>query len=428
MYLWIGAVGLCTACGSPATEGSDPKALPVQVACPVVREVTLTRDYPGYLESETFVDLVGRVNGTLQRKCFMPGGRVHRGQLLFVIEPTLYEDEVRQAEAALKTARAQADYAASSYARMQEAVKSEAVSRIQCLEAESRVAETQAAVSRAEAALETARTRLSYCYVKAPCDGLIDRCPYAVGTYIGGGTQPVRLATVYQDRRMYAYFEVSDNQYLTFLLNQAASSKIPAAAHHVTLQVGNEGQRTWEGKLDYLSPEVTTSTGTLSLRAVLENPEGVLRPGQYVRVNLPYAQVSKAILVPDASIGTDQLGRYLYVLNDSNVVQYRPVKVGELTPDGYRIISSGLLPTERYVTQALLKVRQGLQVQPEPVTPAVPADVVSLLPASGTPSVSSTASETPAAAFPISFGMSDTTSVSGTPAVVEKNLPVSTSK
>lgn len=181
------------------------QALPVDVAKPLVENVTLTKDYPGYLEAESTVDLVGRVNGTLQSKNFAPGSRVRQGQVLFVIEPTLYENSVKQAEAELKTAKANLEYAVSSYQRMKEAIKSDAVSRIQYLQAESHVAACEAAVSNAEAALKTARTNLSYCYVKAPCDGVVDVSAYSVGAYIGGALQPVKLATVYKDNRMYSY-------------------------------------------------------------------------------------------------------------------------------------------------------------------------------------------------------------------------------
>src|SRR5699024_8243376 len=149
------------------------------------------------------------------------------------------------------------------YQRMKEAIKSDAVSRIQYLQAESHVVACEAAVSNAEAALKTARTNLSYCYVKAPCDGVVDVSAYSVGAYIGGALQPVKLATVYKDNRMYSYFNIADNQYLTYELTQEAASKIPAETHFVTLRLGTDGAQAWKAKLDYLSPNVTLTTGTL---------------------------------------------------------------------------------------------------------------------------------------------------------------------
>ena len=364
MITFAWTVCVLTACDKNKPSQTGMQALPIDVAKPLVENVTLTKDYPGYLEAESTVDLVGRVNGILQSKNFAPGSRVRQGQVLFVIEPTLYENSVKQAEAELKTAKANLEYAVSSYQRMKEAIKSDAVSRIQYLQAESHVSACEAAVSNAEAALKTARTNLSYCYVKAPCDGVVDVSAYSVGAYIGGALQPVKLATVYKDNRMYSYFNIADNQYLTYELAQEAASKIPAETHFVTLRLGTDGAQSWKAKLDYLSPNVTLTTGTLRLRAELDNPDGMLRPGLFVSVTLPYDEARNAVLVNDASIGTDQLGKYLYVVNDSDIVNYRHIEVGQLADHNMRVVKSGLSPSERYVTKALLKVRQGMKIKP----------------------------------------------------------------
>lgn len=354
---------LLVGCGKK--EASKPaEALPVEVAKPEVENVTLTRDYPGYLTAETTIDIVGRVNGVQLAHYYTSGQRVKKGQTLFVIEPTLYQDALEQAEASLKTAKADLDYARSNYQRMKEAIKSDAVSRIQYLQAESNVAACEAAVSNAEAELQTARTNLSYCYVKSPIDGVADLGEYSDGAYISGAGSPAKLTTVYNDRRMYAYFDISDNQYLTYELLRDAKTKIPGEVHTVTLRVGMDGSKTWQGKLDYLSPSVSLTTGTMRLRALLDNPDGVLKPGLYVSVNLPYATAENAVLVDNASIGTDQLGKFLYVVTEGNIVNTRHVEVGQLVDGNRRIITSGLSPDERYVTKALLKVRQGMKIQP----------------------------------------------------------------
>ena len=340
------------------------EALPVEVAKPVVKDVTLTRDYPGYLTAETSIDVVGRVNGTLLSKNYPSGERVKKGQTLFVVDPTLYQNAVKQAEAALKTAQANLVYAQSNYDRMKEAIKSDAVSRIQLVQAESNVESCEAAVSNAVAELKTARTNLSYCYIKSPIDGIADLAEYSDGAYISGEGSPVKMTTVYKDDKMYSYFDISDNQYLAFELLRAADTKIPQADHYVTLRVGTDGSKTWRGKLNYLSPSFSLTTGTMRLRAELDNPDGILKPGLYVSVTLPYATAEKAVLVDNASIGTDQLGKFLYVVNDSNVVSSRHIEIGQLVDDGMRIVTSGLSPNERYVTKALMKVRQGMKIQP----------------------------------------------------------------
>lgn len=337
----------------------------ISVARPLVEDITLTKDYPGYLTTEQTVNLVARVSGALQSASFTPGSRVKKGQLLFVIEPTIYKDDVLQAEAQLKTAQAQVEYARNQYARMKEALKSDAVSRIQVLQVESSVAEATAAVSTAEAALNTARTNLAYCYIRAPFNGTVSRSLYDVGSYISGAVQPVTLATIYKDDRMYAYFNVADNQLLSMLLAAGKNPDVPLPKD-VFVRLGENGTQTYPATLDYLSPNVDLNTGTLNVRANLNNPEGVLKSGLYVSITLPYAQQRNAVLVPEASIGTDQLGKYLYVVNDSNIVRYRHIVPGQLIGDTLRQVMSGLSPNELYVTTALMKVRDGMKIKPVP--------------------------------------------------------------
>lgn len=338
--------------------------LAISVAKPIVKDITLTKDYPGYLTTEKTVNLVARVNGTLQSVSYAPGGRVKKGQLLFVIEPTLYNDKVAQAEAELKTAQAQLEYARNNYSRMKEAVKSDAVSQIQVLQSESSVTEGVAAVSNAEAALSTARTNLGYCYVRAPFDGTISKSTVDVGSYVGGSLQPVTLATIYKDDQMYAYFNVADNQWLEMSMNnQQPTKELPKK---IMVQLGKEGTESYPATLDYLSPNVDLNTGTLMVRANFDNPQGVLKSGLYVSITLPYGEADHAILVKEASIGTDQLGKFLYAVNDSDIVHYRHIEIGQLINDTLRQVLGGLSPQQRYVTEALMKVRDGMKIKPIP--------------------------------------------------------------
>ena len=213
----IGMMGLSIVLLAGCKEKSHQTEMPapsISVAMPVVRDITLTKDYPGYLSSDRMVNLVARVNGYLQSSQLVPGAKVKKGDLIFVIEPEVYQNNVTQAEAALNTAKAQVKYARSNYERMKEAAKSGAVSQIQVLQAESTAAEMEASVRNAEAALKTTRTNLGYCYIRAPYDGRVTRASYDVGNYINGTVQPVTLATLYKDDIMYANFNIEDNQFM----------------------------------------------------------------------------------------------------------------------------------------------------------------------------------------------------------------------
>ncbi|WP_048697467.1 efflux RND transporter periplasmic adaptor subunit [Bacteroides thetaiotaomicron] len=365
MYIFL-VFSVLTGCKEKKDAGAmkGMPTLAISVAKPIVKDITLTKDYPGYLTTEKTVNLVAKVNGTLQSVSYAPGGRVKKGQLLFVIEPTLYNDKVAQAEAELKTAQAQLEYARNNYSRMKEAVKSDAVSQIQVLQSESSVTEGVAAVSNAEAALSTARTNLGYCYVRAPFDGTISKSTVDIGSYVGGSLQPVTLATIYKDDQMYAYFNVADNQWLEMSMNNQQPTKdLPKK---IMVQLGKEGTESYPATLDYLSPNVDLNTGTLMVRANFDNPQGVLKSGLYVSITLPYGEADHAILVKEASIGTDQLGKFLYAVNDSDIVHYRHIEIGQLINDTLRQVLGGLSPQERYVTEALMKVRDGMKIKPIP--------------------------------------------------------------
>ena len=365
MYIFL-VLSVLTGCKEKKDAGAmkGMPTLAISVAKPIVKDITLTKDYPGYLTTEKTVNLVARVNGTLQSVSYAPGGRVKKGQLLFLIEPTLYNDKVAQAEAELKTAQAQLEYARNNYSRMKEAVKSDAVSQIQVLQSESSVTEGVAAVSNAEAALSTARTNLGYCYVRAPFDGTISKSTVDVGSYVGGSLQPVTLATIYKDDQMYAYFNVADNQWLEMSMNnQQPTKELPKK---IMVQLGKEGTESYPATLDYLSPNVDLNTGTLMVRANFDNPQGVLKSGLYVSITLPYGEADHAILVKEASIGTDQLGKFLYAVNDSDIVHYRHIEIGQLINDTLRQVLGGLSPQQRYVTEALMKVRDGMKIKPIP--------------------------------------------------------------
>lgn len=345
-------------------SGTDARPLSVQVARPMVEDVTLTRQYPGYLSADAAVAVVCRVNGQLIQSNVTAGQRVRQGDVLYLIDPTQYKDALRQAEASLRTAQAELAYARSSYERMKEAIKSEAVSEIQLLQAEADVKKCEAALHSAEASVNTARTNLGYCTIKSPIDGQITKGNYSVGAYIPGGGGPVTMATVYKDDKMFANFTVADNQWLRQLITDDLTKHSPDSIYYVTVRLFEGGGVGWKARLDYLSPNISLTTGTLDVRAELQNPNHLLKAGSYVSITLPVGRMKDALLVPEASIGTDQLGKYLYVVSDSGVVHYRPIQTGELIGDTMRIVKEGLWPTELYVTQALMKVHDGMHVTP----------------------------------------------------------------
>ena len=356
IWIFIFPVLLVAGCKKPAHEAMP--APEIQVAVPLQQNITYTYEYPAYLEAEQTVNLVARVPGFLEKILFMPGQIVKAGQNLFVIEPGTYEDNVNVAKAGVNSAEAQLLYAKASYEKMKDALQSKAVSEIDYIQAESSHNSALAALQNAKAQLNSAETDLAYCYIKAPYDGRISRNMTDIGNYVGNAGQPSTLATLYKDRQMYVYFNMP---YAEFENLPQASTK--GQKDSISVQDASNPGRNWYGKLDYTSPSVDLNTGTVNVRAIVPNPNHELLSGMYVKIIVPYKQAENALLIPEASIGTNQGGRYIYVVGKDNTVVYREIKAGVLK-NGMREIVSGIKKDERYITEALINVRPGMKINP----------------------------------------------------------------
>ena len=346
MYIFF-ALPILTGCKEKKSAGAmgGMPTPEISVTKPIIKNVTLTKDYPGYLTTEKTVNLVARVNGTLQSTSYTPGGRVKQGQLLFVIEPTLYKDKVEQAEAALKTAQAQLEYARSNYSRMKEAVKSDAVSQIQVLQAESSVAEGVAAVNNAEAALSTAHTNLSYCYVRAPFDGIIGLRQISVGSYASPTTIVAKLTKITPLK-------------VEFSVPERYASQIKKGTN-LNFRI--------EGKLDAFSAKVYAVESTIdpnlhqyTARALYPNTNRALLPGRYTSIQLKKEEIPNAIAIPTEAI-VPEMGKDKVFLYKSGKAEPVEVTTGIRTDAEVQIVR-GLQVGDTILTSGTLQLRLGLPV------------------------------------------------------------------
>ncbi|WP_298614949.1 efflux RND transporter periplasmic adaptor subunit [uncultured Odoribacter sp.] len=335
----------------------------ILVNTPEEQDVTYTYEYPAYLEAEQTVNLVARVSGFLEKILYTPGQLVKTGQLLFVIEPKPYIDQVKAAESQVKSAEAQLAYAKASYERMKEAVQTKAISEIDYLQAQSTYNSAQASLDNARSQLNTARINLNYCYIKAPFDGRVSRNLVDQANYVAGSVEPTTLATMYKDKRMYAYFNMAYAEYENL---PPVNANLPPndPLRFLTVTDAADPHRQWKGELDYTSPNVDLQTGTVNVRAIIENPHEELLSGMYVNISVPYRNVKDALLIPETSIGTNQTGRFVYIVDRDNRIELKPVTVGVLESDGMRQIISGIRRDDRYVVEALMSVRPGMSVKP----------------------------------------------------------------
>lgn len=355
---------LATGCKKDADKDKEnaAQAIPtIAVAEPEVMTVTLTQTFPGTLTADRKIDIVARVDGVLHSH-INPGDRVKKGQLLYSIDDSKYRDAVRQAEATLATSQANYEYYKKQYAAMEKAYKADAVSEMELLQAKNNMEQSLASINDSRAALDEARTMMGYCRITAPFDGTVAMHVYDKDSYINGEASPVKLNTLYNDDVVYANISIDEARYQQIVSDQQTEG---LRLDSVKINFSSPLLHEYFSKINYQAPSVSTSTGTIALNFKLYNPYGELKEGMYMNVKLPYAIARDAILVKDASISTDQLGKYVYLVNDSNKVVYTPIEVGELYNDSLRIVTKGLTPKSRYVTEALLKVRDGMKVNPK---------------------------------------------------------------
>lgn len=353
---------LATGCHKKDDKKTSMPTPEVAVALPVQDSVTLHKTYPGYLTAHISADVVARADGTIISKNYESGQHVSKGQVLFTLSNPKYADAVKQANAQLATATAQRDYAVKHLAALQKALQAEAVSRMDVVSAQNALDQANASIAQAQASLSTASTNMGYLTVRAPVSGIVSDNLLSVGNYVAGEMSPVKLCTVYDDSQMVATFSIEAAAFES--MTKGTLSTAEPIYRAVPINFDAPLAHTYTTDLFYSAPSINQGTGTIEIKGTIPNPYGELRDGMYVTFAMPYGTVPDALLVRDASISTDQLGKYLYVVNDSNKVVYTPIKVGEVYRDSLRLVTSGLKPSDRYVTDALLTVRPGLQVKP----------------------------------------------------------------
>ncbi|MDE6581878.1 MAG: efflux RND transporter periplasmic adaptor subunit [Duncaniella sp.] len=358
-YLCMLPVLVASCSHKAATE--DTSTPSIEVARAVTDSVTLYKTYPGFLSSNRSIQVVARVNGQLLAKEYDGGQYVEKGKVLFRIEDNTYRDRYNQTKANLATAQSTYEYNKKHYEAIKKAFEGDAVSQMDLIQAESNYRQSEANVASAKAALSTAATNLGYCVITAPISGHINSSPYSAGAYIGGEGSPVEMATIYEDDMLNANFYIEDEQYINILRGGNTERE---DLKEIPITFSESFPHPYTANLYYMAPSIDRNTGTMKLQAKLKNTYGELKDGMYCSISLPTGVDSDAILVKDASIGTDQLGKYLYVVNDSDKIVYTHIKVGEMANDSMRIVTEGLAPDARYVTKALMKVRSGMKVNP----------------------------------------------------------------
>jgi multidrug efflux system membrane fusion protein len=364
---------LLTACGDRNTYQPPPPA-EVTVAKPEQRKVTLYMEVTGSTAAYNRVDLVARVQGFLEKVGYKDGADVKKGDLLFQIDKKDFEIQLQIAEATQAQQEALLLQADADLKRKQDLVKTAAVSIAQVDESRAKRDSTLGALEQAKGQVAQARRNLDYTTIVAPFDGTVSARYVDPGAMVGAG-EPTKLATIVQQKPIYVKFNIDEQQVLTVREQMRIAGVKLADLGPIPVGIGLQTEQGYPhtGTLDYVAPEIASSTGTLAGRAIFDNKDNVLTPGLFVRVRIPKQQNVVSLLVPDVALGTSQEGRYVLVVNDKNVVEQRQVQIGELVDGGLRIINSGLEPKERVVVGGVMRALPGNTVVPVMTTASAAA-------------------------------------------------------
>jgi RND family efflux transporter MFP subunit len=348
-----------------------PAALPpsVIVSAPVQRDVDGRLEFLGQFSAVQRVELRPQVGGTLTQIGFKDGDIVHKGDLLFQIDPTPYQIKLSQAAAQVESARSRLDLANRESLRASTLARTGAGS---VETADQRGAEQQAAQAALDAAQATVRDALfdvEHTRITAPFTGRIGTHLVSVGNLISGsraGTTPTTmLATIVSTDSIYLNFDMSEADYMTFLREHQKQGG--ALADKVQISLADEKGFTHEGTLDFVDNSLDRSSGTIHARATVPDADLLLTPGGFARVRVQVTPPAPALLVPDASVLPDQSSHIVLTVGPNDVVTPKQVQLGDLR-DGLRVIRSGLAPSDRVIVDGIPMARPGSTVSPHAQT------------------------------------------------------------
>jgi multidrug efflux system membrane fusion protein len=349
----------------PPVASAAPAAVPVSVARVLEQSVTEWDEFSGRVQAIDSVQVRPQVSGIIEAVHFDDGQMVRKGDLLFTIDPRPFQAALDNAQAVEAGAEAKVALAQTNQNRNQQLIASHAIAQSELDQTNDALLEAQASLKAAQAAVQTAQLNLNYTAITAPVTGRASRAEITVGNLVGDGPTAPVLTTVVSVSPVYVAFEIDEQTYLRYAANGASGNsgidKIP-----VSIGLANEAEYPRQGRIHSLDNQLDTTSGTIRVRAIFDNPTGELTPGLYARVRTGGSAAEKAILVDDRAVGTDQDKKYVMVIDADNKASYRAVTLGPIV-NGLRVIRSGLQKDERIVVNGLQRVRPNSIVAPTEV-------------------------------------------------------------
>jgi multidrug efflux system membrane fusion protein len=350
-----------------AAAAKAPPATPVSVADVRERETAIWDEFSGRLEALEQVEVRSRVAGAIQEIRFREGALVQKDDVLVVIDPALYAAEVARAEAQVAAAQARLVFTKSDYERGQQLTGSQTISQRDQDNRVNAYREAEANLKAAQATLKTAQLNLGYTEVRAPVTGRVGKREITVGNLIAAGPGSPLLTTIVSTSPIYASFN-ADEQVVLRALNALGDDAAASKTGRIPVKMGTATSdgTPFEGHMQLIDNQVDPRSGTVRVRAVFDNKDGRLLPGQFVRLQMGQPKSERAVMVNERAVGTDQNKKYVMVVNKENKAEYRAVTLG-VAVDGLRMVTSGLKPGEQIVVKGLQRVRPGAPVAPQVV-------------------------------------------------------------
>lgn len=348
---------LLVGCDNSVAQNAAPPAPAVSAADVVVKSISQWDSFNGRIEAVESVQLRPRVSGYIDKVNYTDGQEVKKGEVLFTIDDRTYRAALEQAQANLARAKTQASLAQSEANRTDKLVNTNVVSREEWEQRRSAATQAQADIRAAQAAVDAAQLNLDFTKVTAPIDGRASRALITSGNLVTAGDTASVLTTLVSQKTVYVYFDVDESTYLHY--QNLARSGQGASSNHTALpvEIGLTGEEGYphQGKVDFLDNQLTPSTGTIRMRALLDNAQRQFTPGLFARVRLPGSAEFKATLIDDKAVLTDQDRKYVYIVDKEGKAQRRDITPGRLA-DGLRIVRQGLNPGDKVIVEGLQKV------------------------------------------------------------------------
>ncbi|MBM7353296.1 efflux RND transporter periplasmic adaptor subunit [Lelliottia amnigena] len=353
MFLSVLLVG----CDDGVAQNAVPQAPAVSAADVVVKSISQWDSFNGRIEAVESVQLRPRVSGYIDKVNYADGQEVKKGEVLFTIDDRTYRAALEQAQASLARAKTQASLARSEANRTDKLVNTNVVSREEWEQRRSAATQAQADIRAAQAAVDAAQLNLDFTKVTAPIEGRASRALITSGNLVTAGDSASVLTTLVSLKTVYVYFDVDEATYLHY--QNLARSGQGASSHHLALPVEiglvDEEGYPHQGKVDFLDNQLTPSTGTIRMRALLDNAQRQFTPGLFARVRLPGSAEFNATLIDDKAVLTDQDRKYVYIVDKEGKAQRRDITQGRLAA-GLRIVQQGLNPGDKVIVDGLQKV------------------------------------------------------------------------